>query len=82
MCPFLPYNKNQCFGKQILKIIVLQMKNAELSAPVSVVRSPFGAKNLSVASVRATFSQKSASNSSPVNIFQKCLTCPFMPFSK
>ena len=24
---FLPYNKNQCFGKQILKIIVLPLKN-------------------------------------------------------
>ena len=28
---FLPKNKNQCFGKQILKIFVLPLKNDSLS---------------------------------------------------
>ena len=47
-----------------------------------LVRTPSGAKNLTVAYVRATFSQKSASRRGPVNIFQKCLTCSFMPSAK
>ena len=38
---FLPYNKNQCFGKQILKIIVLPLKNDSSPALVFVCSDPF-----------------------------------------
>ena len=47
-----------------------------------LVRTPRVPKNLTLAYVGATFCPKSASRNSPVNVFQKCLTCSFMPFAK
>ena len=38
---FLPYNKNQCFGKQIVKIIVLPLKNDSRPALVFSCSDPF-----------------------------------------